>query len=182
MSTPSSLRLSSMNLLRRSSTRWLGRIVVCALATPLAAEVILTMKSGERYDLPQPPRHKNGMLSFTTADKRFLTVRESEVAKEETVVPRPPKVKLDRTDTRQLGAIAREQRAERGITADVAGKKDASAAVGSEPAAAAGNNATGAGKTAGKETLRHGRKTKRRRAKPPPPPPPAATEDPPSSH
>jgi len=103
-----------------------GWVAIFSLASGVAAaDVLLTMKSGERYELSQPARHKNGMLSFTTKDRRFLTVRESEVAREETIVPPPPKIKLDRTDTKQLGAIAREQRAERGITADVAGKDSA---------------------------------------------------------
>ena len=106
--------------------RFPGRAVVLLfLAAPLSAEVILTMKSGERYDVPQPPKHRGGMVSFTTKDGRFLTVKQSEVAREETVVPVEEKKKLDRTDTKQLGAIAREQRAERGIDADVAGKPSA---------------------------------------------------------
>jgi hypothetical protein len=83
------------------------------------------MKSGERYTLPEAPKHKNGMVSFTTRDKRYLTVKESEVAREEKIVPPAPKVKVDRTDTKQLGAVAREQRAERGISADVAGEHTA---------------------------------------------------------
>jgi hypothetical protein len=83
--------------------------------------MILTMKSGERYELPQPPRHRNGMVSFKTKDGRFLTVKQAEVAREETVVPVVVTKKADQTDTRQLGAVAREQRAERGIEADVAG-------------------------------------------------------------
>ena len=64
------------------------------------------------------------MVSFTTRDKRFLTVKETEIAKEETYVPPPSKKKLDRADTKQLGAIAREQRDERGVSADVAGAKE----------------------------------------------------------
>jgi hypothetical protein len=106
--------------------RFAGRVaVLLLLASPLSADVLLTMKSGERYTLSEAPKHKNGMVSFTTHDKRYLTVRESEVAREEKVVPPVPKVKVDRTDTKQLGAVAREQRAERGIGADVAGDHSA---------------------------------------------------------
>jgi len=105
--------------------RLLARIgALLCVAAPLSANVLLTMKSGERYEAAQPPRHRNGMVSFTTLDKRFLTVKESEIAREETIVPPAPKVKLDRRDDKQLGAIAREQRAERGISADVAGSDD----------------------------------------------------------
>jgi hypothetical protein len=106
--------------------RFFGRIaVLLLLASPISADVLLTMKSGERYTLSEAPKHKNGMVSFTTHDKRYLTVRESEIAREEKIVPPVPKVKVDRTDTKQLGAVAREQRAERGIGADVAGDHSA---------------------------------------------------------
>ena len=102
--------------------RFPGRAVfLLLLAAPLSADVLLTMKSGERYRMADPPKHKNGMVSFTTTNKRFLTVKESEVAREEKIVPPAPVVKVDKTDTKQLGAVAREQRAERGIEADVAG-------------------------------------------------------------
>src|SRR6185369_7566668 len=101
--------------------RFPGRIAVLLfLASPISADVLLTMKSGERYQTPEAPKHKNGMVSFTTTNKRFLTVKESEIAREEKIVPPVPKVKVDRTDSKQLGAVAREQRAERGISADVA--------------------------------------------------------------
>jgi hypothetical protein len=106
--------------------RFPGRIaVLLLLAAPISADVLLTMKSGERYTLSEAPRHKNGMVSFTTHDKRYLTVKESEIAREEKIVPPAPKVKVDRTDTKQLGAVAREERAERGIGADVAGDHSA---------------------------------------------------------
>jgi len=83
--------------------RFLGMFAVLSIAAAsLSAEVLLTLKSGERYELPQAPKHKNGMVSFTTRDKRFLTVKEVEVAKEENYFPSPPKKKLDRTDTTLL--------------------------------------------------------------------------------
>jgi len=147
--------------------RFPGRAaVLLLLASPISADVLLTMKSGERYTLPEAPKHKNGMVSFTTRDKRYLTVKESEVAREEKIVPPVPKVKVDRTDTKQLGAVAREQRAERGISADVAG----------------GNSAPPKDATE-KETPAK-KPTKKAHAKtppPPPPPPPASDEHPPES-
>jgi len=134
--------------------RFLGTLSVLSLAAAsLSAEVILTMKSGERYELPQAPKHKNGMVSFTTRDKRFLTVKEAEVAKEENYVPPTPKKKLDRTDTKQLGAIAREQRAERGVGADVAG-----------------TSGTGKNDKTPKTEKKDGRKSKKKSPQPPPPP------------
>ena len=141
--------------------RFPGRVaVLLLLASPISADVLLTMKSGERYTLSEAPKHKNGMVSFTTHDKRFLTVKESEVAREEKIVPPVPKVKVDRTDTKQLGAVAREQRAERGISADVAGENSA-------PPKDAAAKETPAKKPAHKP-----------RAKTPPPPPPPASDNP----
>jgi len=150
--------------------RFSGRIalVFCLaapLAAPLAAEVVLTMKSGERYEVPQPPKHRNGMVSFTTKDGRFLTVKQSEVAKEETVVPAEPKKKLDRTDTRQLGAIAREERAERGIGAAVADHPAAEAEKAPKPE-----------KPAAPEKKKPRHSTKKKKTPPPPPPPPPAPD------
>ncbi|HWC65217.1 MAG TPA: hypothetical protein VG777_03975 [Thermoanaerobaculia bacterium] len=134
-------------------------LAAALLAFPVSADVLLTMKTGERYELAQAPKHRNGMVSFTTKDGRFLTVRQSEVASEQTVVLPAPKQKLDRTDTRQLGAIAREQRAERGIDADVEGKPQKSARRSEKPA-----------EPEKKPKAAH--RAKKRSA--PPPPPPAA--------
>ena len=139
--------------------------VALCLAAPLSADTLLTMKSGERYELAQPPKHKNGMASFTTHDKRFLTVKESEIASEQPLVRQPPKVKLDRRDDKQLGAIAREQRAERGIDADVAGGSTRK------------TEATDAEK-AEKKPEKKPHKAHRKAA---PPPPPAAEEHDPAS-
>ena len=139
--------------------RFPGRVAVLLfLAAPLSADVLLTMKSGERYQTPEAPKHKNGMVSFTTTNKRFLTVKESEIAREEKIVPPVPKVKVDRTDSKQLGAVAREQRAERGISADVAGEH-------ATPPRDAGTGEKPPRKTA-----------RRSRPKNPAPPPPAANE------
>ena len=147
--------------------RFRGWIAVAlCLAASLSADTLLTMKSGERYELAQPPKHKNGMVSFTTHDKRFLTVKESEIASEQPLVRQPPKVKLDRRDDRQLGAIAREQRAERGIDADVAGGNPRK------------TEATDTDKPE-KKVEKKPRKAHRKAV--PPPPPPAAEEHDPSS-
>lgn len=139
------------------------------LAAPLSADVILTMKSGERYELPKPAAHRSGMVSFKTKDGRFLTVKQSEVAREETVVPPPPSHKIDRTDTKQLGAVAREQREQRGIDADVAGRPTAKPETTAAPPA--DTDKPSAEKKAEKKKP-HSRKTKK--AEPPPPAPPAA--------
>ncbi len=144
-----------------------GRVAVLLfLAAPLSADVVLTMKTGERYEIAQPPKHRNGMVSFTTKGGRFLTVKQSEIAHEENVVPAEPKKKADVTDTKQLGEVAREQRAERGIDADVAGRPPAEKpAAGEKPPEKASPPA--------KKKPAHAKKHS-----PPPPPPP----DSPDSH
>ena len=144
--------------------RFPGRVAVLLfLAAPLSAEVILTMKTGERYEIPQTPKHRNGMVSFTTKGGRFLTVKQSEVAREETVVPAVPKKKADVTDTKQLGEVAREQRAERGIEADVAGRTPSEKSA--DPAKAPEKTPPPA-----KKKPVHAKK----HPAPPPPPPPAS--------
>jgi len=144
--------------------RFPGRVaVLLLLAAPVSADVLLTMKSGERYQMAEAPKHKNGMVSFTTTNKRFLTVKESEIAREEKIVPPVPNHKVDRTDSKQLGAVAREQRAERGIRADVAGEH-------ATPPKDAGDK----DKPPKKVSSKHHAKT------PPPPPPPPASERNPS--
>ena len=102
----------------------MGRLAAVALLafSALVRADTLVMKSGEKYQLKAPATHKNGRVTFTTTDNRYLSVSESEVAREiKGPPPRPPK-QIDRTDSRQLGAIAREQREERGKSAPVAGK------------------------------------------------------------
>jgi len=80
------------------------------------------MKSGEKYQLKGPSTHKNGRVTFTTTSNRLYSVNESEVAREISGPPPAPPPQINRTDSRQLGAIAREQRQNRGETAPVAGK------------------------------------------------------------
>ncbi len=96
-------------------------LAVLALSAVIRADT-LVMKSGEKYQLKVPATHKNGRVTFTTTANRFLSVSESEVAQEIAGPPPPPPKQINRTDSRQLGAIAREQREEQGKSAPVAGK------------------------------------------------------------
>lgn len=145
--------------------------LLCLATLPLSADVILTMKTGERYELPKPATHRNGMVSFTTKEGRFLTVKQSEVAREETVVPPPPTHKVDRTDTKQLGAVAREQREERGIDAPVAEHPAPASAATTEPSPEKKAEPAPAGKAPA-----HPKKKKKKAQPPPPPPAPEASE------
>src|SRR5450756_1358194 len=99
--------------------RWLLALTLLVFAAGLRADTLI-MKSGEKYQLKSPATHKNGIATFTTTANRLFSVKESEIAKEITgPSPTPPKP-INRTDSRQLGAIARQQREERGKTAPVA--------------------------------------------------------------
>ena len=82
----------------------------------------LVMKSGEKYQTNGPSTHKNGRVTFTTTANRVYSVKESEVSQEISGPPPASLQQIDRTDSRQLGAIAREQREKRGETAPVEGK------------------------------------------------------------
>jgi hypothetical protein len=94
------------------------------LASSVLAADTLVMKSGEKYEIKGPSTHKNGRVTFTTKANRFYSVSESEVAREIAGPPPAPPPQINRTDSRQLGAIAREQRQNQGKTAPVAGKGD----------------------------------------------------------
>ncbi|MGH9441682.1 MAG: hypothetical protein ACRD16_05365 [Thermoanaerobaculia bacterium] len=96
-------------------------LVLLAFASAVGGDT-LVLKSGEKFELKSPASHKNGRVTFTTTTNRFLSVEESEVAKEILGPPPPPPRQINRTDSRQLGAIAREQREQRGKSAPVAGK------------------------------------------------------------
>ncbi len=96
-------------------------LALLALSAVLRADT-LVMKSGEKYQLKAPATHKNGRVTFTTTANRFLSVSESEVAREIAGPPPAPPKQINRTDSRQLGAIARQQREERGQSAPVAGR------------------------------------------------------------
>ena len=96
-------------------------LALLALSAVLRADT-LVMKSGEKYQLKAPATHKNGRVTFTTTANRLLSVSESEVAREIAGPPPTPPKQINRTDSRQLGALARQQREERGQSAPVAGK------------------------------------------------------------
>ena len=95
--------------------------LLLVVSAPLGADT-LVMKSGEKYQLKAPAQRKNGMVTFTTTANRLFSVKESEVAQEIAGPPPPSPKRVNRTDSRQLGAYAREQREEKGKTAPVAGK------------------------------------------------------------
>jgi hypothetical protein len=96
-------------------------LALLALSAVLRADT-LVMKSGEKYQLKTPATHKNGMVTFTTTANRLFSVKESEVAREISGPAPVPKKQINRADSRQLGAIAREQNEEKGRVSPVTGK------------------------------------------------------------
>lgn len=98
----------------------LSGLILLAQAAAAPSEIRLVLKSGETYTLAARSTHKNGRVSFKTTDGNFLSVRESDVASEAVVTLQPAKKHPSTLDTRQLGAVAREQREETGKTAAVA--------------------------------------------------------------
>ena len=82
----------------------------------------MTLKNGTVYLLREPPRISAGRITFTTLDGRVYSLAESDVDSIGFVpTPTPaPRVTYSSQDSRALGAIAREQREQRGVGAAVA--------------------------------------------------------------
>ena len=120
---------------------------VFVLVGPALFGDTLVMKSGEKYEIKGPAKHSNGRVTFTTTANRLYSVKESEVASE-TGPPPPVSKGINRADSRQLGAYAREQNEQKGKVAPVTGK-----------------STTAAGDA---------KKKKKEPEKSPPPPPPSA--------
>jgi hypothetical protein len=96
-----------------------------ALASPPAAVPTpgsrLTLRNGTIYLLKEPPQISGTRVIFTTMDGRMFSMDESEIATIGAVPKAPPVARhYDEEDSRQLGAIARQQRDARGKRAEVA--------------------------------------------------------------
>lgn len=102
-------------------------VLVLALApTGIAPPTRMTLKNGTVYLLKDPPRISGGRVVFTTADGKVYSLPEAEVLSIGTVpAPTPTARRLNPQDSRELGAIARQQRARRGKTAEVAPRSEA---------------------------------------------------------
>jgi hypothetical protein len=78
-----------------------------------AVPAILRLKDGTVYELRTPPRLANGRFVFTTSDGRIYSLAEAEVDEVRLVSPASP-AGPDRQDSHQLGAIARQERGQKG--------------------------------------------------------------------
>jgi len=81
----------------------------------------LVLKNGTVYMLKEPPRISGTRVVFTTVEGNVLSLDESEVASIGAAPASPPAAKkYDQEDSKNLGAIARQQRDARGKPAEVA--------------------------------------------------------------
>lgn len=97
--------------------------LLAATAMTASAQTTLILRSGEHYDLKGPAQIRKGMVTFTTTDGRFLSVKKADIAQEVKTEPKSTRRALDGTDKRELGEIARENRQEKGVSAPVDPKK-----------------------------------------------------------
>jgi hypothetical protein len=91
-------------------------LVVCALADPpRAVPAQMRLKDGTVYDLREPPHMTGGRVVFTTRSGKVYSLAETEVEEIRLVGPTPvPRAVLNPQDSRQLGAIARQERRKKG--------------------------------------------------------------------
>jgi hypothetical protein len=105
----------------------IAAVVVSGLAGPSRLEAApdgasrLVLKNGTVFILKEPPRISGTRVVFTTIEGNVLSLDESEVASIGAAPAPPPATKkYDQEDSRNLGAIAAQQRDARGKRAEVA--------------------------------------------------------------
>ncbi len=92
-------------------------LLVVLLALPGAASpnpALIRLKDGTVYQLQAPPRLTNGRFVFTASDGQVYSLREAEVDEIRLLAPATASSGPDRQDSHQLGAIARQERSQKG--------------------------------------------------------------------
>ncbi len=81
----------------------------------------LTLKDGRVFELKSPPRYEAGRVIFTTTEGKTYSLNESEVKSFVGEPPTPTRapVTYNPQDSRALGAIARQERANTGKSTDL---------------------------------------------------------------
>jgi hypothetical protein len=80
-----------------------------------AIPAIIRTKDGTVYQLQTPPHLSNGRFVFTASDGRVYSLAEAEVDEVRLLTPASDSpVAPDRHDSHQLGAIARQERGQKG--------------------------------------------------------------------
>jgi hypothetical protein len=104
-------------------TSWLLALPLSALLAAAAPTPppTLTLKDGRVFELKSPPRHEAGRIVFTTTEGKTYTLNESEVKSFVGEPPAPTRgpSTYNPQDSRALGAIARQERANTGKTTDL---------------------------------------------------------------
>jgi hypothetical protein len=94
-------------------------LAILVLPAPLAAQTTLILKSGQEYDLKGPAKVRNGVMTFTTTDGHFLSIKQSDILREIDTPAADSRKQLSSSDARELGEIARQGRAEKGVSSPV---------------------------------------------------------------
>ena len=87
----------------------------------------LTLRDGRVFELREPPRNEAGRVIFTTTEGKTYSLDAAEVKSfvgaPPTATPAPPS--YNPQDSRALGAIARQERANTGKTTDLSARPTA---------------------------------------------------------
>jgi hypothetical protein len=84
-------------------------------APPPAVPAIIKLKNGTEYSLQTPPHLTGGRFVFTASDGRVYSLSESDVDEVRLLAPTPdPRMQPNPQDSHDLGAIARQERTQKG--------------------------------------------------------------------
>ena len=97
-------------------------VLITALAdSPAQLPAQMRLKDGTVYRLKEPPYLKDGRFIFTTTNGQVFSLSEKEVDEIKLLSPTPvPRAAPNPQDSRELGAIARQERRKTGKRAPVA--------------------------------------------------------------
>jgi hypothetical protein len=100
---------------------WAVTLTVALAAVTPAPPSRMVLKDGTVYLLKEPPRVWAGRIIFTTTDGKSYSLSESDVDTIGVSAQTPtPRVTYSPMDSQNLGAIARQQRDEKGLTSLIA--------------------------------------------------------------
>jgi hypothetical protein len=93
--------------------------------SPTPPPPTLTLKDGRVMELKELPRSENGRVVFTTLEGKTYSLDASEVLSFVGAPPTPTRTpnKYNPMDSRNLGAIARQERAKTGKTSDLSAQQ-----------------------------------------------------------
>jgi hypothetical protein len=102
---------------------WAVTLTIALAAVTPAPPTRMVLKDGTVYLLKEPPRFWAGRIIFTTMDGKSYSLNESELDTIGVSSPTPvPKVTYSPMDSKNLGAIARQQREKKSSSSAIAPK------------------------------------------------------------